>query len=154
MSVYQQPKGSIVNKIIIALLLGALIYVIYEPYQIRKQEDLYKRESRLRMLNIRTAQLQHISKFYRYNSSLDSLVQFVKDSILAQGLANETFKPLSHGTFAVESLLYSPKSHRPYTFSALDTTRIKKYYLECPDGYGSIGSLTEDAKINKASWEE
>jgi hypothetical protein len=36
----------------------------------------------------------------------------------------------------------------------VDTTVIKKYVVEDPDGYGSIGSLTDDSRVNKASWEE
>jgi hypothetical protein len=28
-----------------------------------------------------------------------------------------------------------------------------KYYIEDPDGYGSVGSLSNDALKNTASWE-
>ncbi len=154
MSVYQQPKGSIIYKAIIVVLVGLLIYVIYEPYQIREQERQFRHESRLRMLNVREAQLQHINRFFRYNSSVDSLVQFIRDSLIAQNINLERFRPLSHGLFTPESLLYSPRTHRPYILMADDTSRIKKYFLQCPDGHGSIGSMDDDTRVNKASWED
>jgi hypothetical protein len=154
MSVYREAKGSIVLKAVIVLLVAVLVYVIYEPYQIREQENTYRRESRLRMLNIRAAQLQYINRFFRYNTSLDSLVQFVHDSLIAKNTGMEMFVPLSHGAFTPESLLHSPKSLRPYMLSVNDTSRIKKYLLECPDGYGSIGSVDDDMRVNKASWED
>jgi hypothetical protein len=154
MSVYHEAKGSLLNKVIIVILLAVLIYVIYEPYKIREQEEFYKRESRTRMLNIRAAQLQYINRFFRYNTSLDSLVQFIHDSVMAKGSWQGIFLPLSNGLFVPESLLHSPKSLRPYELSVNDTSRIKKYLLVCPDGYGSIGSITDDSRVNKASWEE
>jgi len=83
------------------------------------------------------------------------------------------FKPLLSGAFVPESLKWTPKSHSVYilkidTAIVIDTvinrrgkiTRIDttitfgtRYYLEDPDGYGSIGSLETDALKNTASWE-
>ncbi|MGH2568649.1 MAG: hypothetical protein ACRDGA_09935 [Bacteroidota bacterium] len=154
MSVYHEAKGSVLYKAIIVVLFALLVYVVYEPYKIRAEEEQYKRESRLRMLNIRAAELQYINRFFRYNTSLDSLVTFIKDSLVASGLEKEIFHPLSSGLFAPESLLHAPKSLRPYRLAVNDTSRIKKYLLECPDGYGSVGSVTDDSRVNKASWEE
>ena len=154
MSVYHEGKGSPIYKAIIVVLVGLLAYVVYEPYTIRAAEDAYRAESRARMLNIRAAELQYINRFFRYNSSLDSLVQFINDSLLTTGSWQQYFVPLEGGGFSPESLLRSPKSGRPYQFTAVDTTRIKKYELVCPDGYGTIGSLTDDGRVNKASWED
>ena len=154
MSVYHEAKGSPIYKGIIVVLLALLVYVVYEPYTIKAAEEAYRAESRTRMLNIRAAQLQYINRYFRYNSSLDSLVQFVHDSLLTSGSWQEIFLPLSGGIFAPESLLHSPKSWRSYQFTAVDTARIKKYELICPDGYGSIGTLTDDTRVNKASWED
>ncbi len=153
MSIYQKPKGSILYKVIIVILVGVLIYVLYEPFEIREREDSFRRESRARMSNIRTAQLQYIGEFGRYSSTMDSLVAFVKSELAAGTLSTETFKPLVFSPFVPESLSLAPKSYRPYVMTSVDTTIIKKYLLECPDGYGSIGSLTDDSRINKASWE-
>ncbi|MCI0705960.1 MAG: hypothetical protein L0Y80_00560 [Ignavibacteriae bacterium] len=152
MSVYHEAKGSPIYKGIIVALLALLVYVVYEPYTIKAEEEAWRAESRARMLNIRAAQLQYINRFYRYNSSLDSLVTFIKDSLISTNPWQTYFVPLEGGEFSPESLLRSPKSGQPYQFTAVDTTRIKKYELICPDGYGSIGSLTDDGRVNKASW--
>ena len=154
MSIYHEAKGSPVLKAVIVLLLAALVYVLYEPYKIREQEELYKKESRLRMINIRTAQLTFISESGRYCSTLDSLVMYIKAKLDSATIDASIFKPLTHGSFEPDSLLHSPKSLRPYSLQSVETTVIKKYLLEDPDGYGSIGSLTDDMRVNKASWEE
>jgi len=152
MSITREAKGSIILKIIIVLLMAVLVYVIYEPYQIQAQEESYRSESRLRMVNIRAAQLQFIGQHGRYVSTLDSLVMFI--NTLPDSIRSSAFLPLSGGTFTAELLLTSPKSNRPYVLVSVDTSAIKKYVLEDPDGYGSIGSLTDDARVNKASWED
>lgn len=152
MSVYHESKGSPVLKGVIVVLLGILLYVLYQPYQIREEEEAFRRESRARMINIRQAQLLHIGATSRYAESLDSLVAFVRsrpDSVLATH-----FQPLTMSAFAPESLLHTPKTWRSYRLTAVDTTIIKKYLVEDPDGYGSIGSLTDDQRVNKASWEQ
>lgn len=153
MSIYHEARGSIILKVVIVILIGILLYVIYQPYQIREQEELYKRESRSRMVNIRTAELAYIERFNRYTASLDTLVNFIKDSMMTSPSQTALFKPLTSGPFVPESLLFAPKSHKPYSLTAVDTTRIMKYYLEDPDNFGAIGSLTDDSRINKASWE-
>ncbi len=154
MSIYHKAQGSIVLKVVIVLLIGLLIYVIYEPYRIMEEEELYKSESRSRMINIRAAQLQFIGRFGVYSSSIDSLIAFVDTTFPAGTDTSGIFKPLASGPFVPESLLYAPKSHRKYSLTSVDTTIIKKYLLEDPDGYGSIGSLTDDSRVNKASWED
>lgn len=154
MSIYHEAKGSPVLKAVIVLLLAALVYVLYEPYKIREQEELYKKESRLRMINIRAAQLTFISESGRYCSTLDSLVTYIKEKLQAGTMDASIFKPLTHGSFEPDSLLHSPKSLQPYSLQSVETTVIKKYLLEDLDGYGSIGSLTDDMRVNKASWEE
>lgn len=152
MSITREAKGSIILKIVIVLLMAVLVYVIYEPYQIQAQEEAYRTESRLRMLNIRAGQLQHIGQYGRYASTLDSLVMFIQT--LPDSVRSVAFTPLSTGTFTPGSLLHAPKSDRPYVLISVDTSAIKKYLLEDPDGYGSIGSLTDDSRVNKASWED
>lgn len=149
-----RPKGSIVLKIIIVVLVGVLIWVIYEPYAYMEEEAGYKRESRLRMANIRQAQLLYMDGHRRYTGDLDSLIGFIKGDSTIAAQMDSIFKPLSIGSFSPESLEYSPKSHRPYKLAVDDSSTVKKYLLEDPDGYGFIGSLTDDQKVNKASWEE
>ncbi len=80
---------------------------------------------------------------------------------------------LSSGSFTPESLYFSPRTHQKFflevdTTTSADTvinrtgkiTRIDStttignlYYLEDPDGSGSIGSTTDQALKNTASWE-
>ena len=154
MSITQEAHGSIVLKIIIVILFGVLVYVIYQPFVIQEQEEMYQKESRLRMVNLRTAELQYISEYGIYSSSADSLVSFIKQKIEQGALSDANFKPLAMSPFVPESLIHTPKSWRPYQITSVDTTVIKKYVIEDPDGYGSIGSLTDDNRINKASWED
>ncbi len=152
MSVYHEAKGSPILKGVIVVLLGILLYVLYEPYQIREEEEAFRRESRARLINIRQGQLLHIGARSRYAESLDSLVAFIRtrpDTLVAA-----YFQPLTMSAFVPESLLHTPKTWRPYRLTAVDSTIIKKYLVDDPDGYGSIGSLTDDQRVNKASWEQ
>lgn len=152
MSLIREAKGSIVLKIIIVILTAVLVYVIYEPFQIQAEEESFRTESRLRMINIRAAQLQFIGQYGRYASTLDSVVAFIGS--LPDSTRAAAFTVPRGGTFTPQSLLTAPKSNRPYTLVTVDTSAIKKYFLEDPDGYGSIGSLTDDTRVNKASWED
>lgn len=154
MSIYHEAKGSPILKGVIVVLVAILIYVLYEPYEIREQEETYKRESRLRMVNIRTAQLQHIAEHGNYANSIDSLVVYVKSRLDSARFERTIFLPLAKSPFEPDSLLRTPKSQRPYSLQSVEVTVIKKYLLEDPDKYGSIGSLTDDTRVNKASWEE
>ncbi|MEX2116038.1 MAG: hypothetical protein WEB37_04070 [Bacteroidota bacterium] len=152
MSLYHEAKGSPILKGVIVVLFGILLYVLYEPYQIRNAEESFKRESRARMLNLRQGQLLHIGTHSRYATHLDSLVEFIRsrpDSVLAS-----YFQPLTLSGFVPDSLLHTPKTWRPYQLITVDTTVIKKYLVDDPDGYGSIGSLTDDQRVNKPSWEQ
>ena len=83
------------------------------------------------------------------------------------------FKDLSNGNFEPDSILLTPKSGNPYIVKVdtsitidtvinrrgrivkIDTTTVigSLYFLECPDGYGTIGDLESAALKNTASWE-
>lgn len=180
--------------VVIAILTLLLIKVaIIDPTDYVESEKANKTESRLRMDNIRQAEILWQKKYGRFTSNLDSLVLFIKhdpfvDSVvsafdsLTMKSANP-FKPLyAHKNvpdslfwqdFTPDSLKWSPKTHTPYilqidTSIAIDTvinrrgkiTRIdstvvygNRYYLEDPDGYGTVGSVDNDALKNTASWE-
>ena len=154
MSVYQDAKGSPILKGVIVVLFGVLIYVLYQPYKIKEEQEIDKKEARARMVDIRAAQLLYIGQYGKYADSLDSLVSFVNFKMANDSIPEDTFKPLSLSPFVPESLLHTPGSWKPFDLVAVDTTVIKKYVLTDPDGYGSIGSLTDDSRVNKASWEE
>ena len=193
--------------VVIVILTYILIQVaILQPREIMEKERYYTKESRLRMDNIRQAEILWEKEKGYFTDNLDSLIEFIKTDSNVINLVNSfdttyikksvkkiidgkdttvyvdtislksknPFKPLlSVGEFVPESLFYAPKSHKFYhlevdTNVEYDTTvnrygklvRIdtivnfgNRYYLEDPDGYGSIGDVYNDAMKNTASWE-
>ena len=170
--------------VIIAILVVVLVKVaIIDPKDIVEKETYYKQESRLRMKNIKEAEILWNKKHGHFTGSLDSLIAFVKTDPMVDSVMNaydslsrrpaNPFVSLTTGKFTPDSLYRTPKSHRPYvlevdTSVSADTVigrnnkiiRIdstvqigNRYYLEDPDGYGSVGSLDSDALKNTASWE-
>jgi len=170
--------------LVIAILTILLIKVaIIDPKDAVEQEKFYRTESRLRMNNIKAAQILFQKKFGNYTDNLDKLVQFIREDKFVDSVMNafdsltmkpsNPFKPLSHGEFTPESLKLSPKSFQPYIIQIdtsmsidttinrrgvvvkIDTTRVlgTKYFLEDPDGYGTVGDLYNDALKNTSSWE-
>lgn len=170
--------------LVIAILAIILIKVaIIDPHEYVENEKYNKTESRLRMDNIKEAEILWERKKGNYSGSLDELINFIKFDPYVDSLINSfdsltmkvanPFKPLISGEFIADSLKYTPRSHSVYllqidTSVVVDTvidrrgkiTRIDssvtfgtRYYLEDPDGYGSVGSLDTDALKNTASWE-
>ncbi|HRI46222.1 MAG TPA: hypothetical protein PK559_03885 [Ignavibacteriaceae bacterium] len=169
--------------VVVAILVVILIQVaVVEPREIVAQEKYNKSEARLRMKNLREAQLLFFKKNEKFTNNLDELISFIYtpyvDSIRKSfdSLSNRSMDPfvnLNSGVFTPESLYYSPKSHQRFLleidtttsydsvftnrgkFVRIDTT-VKigtKFRLEDPDGYGHIGDLYNDALKNTASWE-
>jgi len=170
--------------VLILILTYILIQVaIIQPKEIMQKERFFKKESRLRMTNIKQAEIIWQKRFGRFTDKLDSLIHFIKtdsgvikmitevDSITHK--SKNPFVALSNGKFEPDSLYFAPKSHRPYilqvdTNQSIDTvinrwgkivsidTNITigtRYLLKDPDGYGKIGDLYNDALKNTASWE-
>ncbi len=168
---------------IIVILIVILVKVaIINPRDVVEKEKYYKQESRLRMKNIKEAEILWNKKYGHFTGNLDSLINFVKtdpmvDSVMKSseslsGKPANPFAPLTSGKFIPDSLDSTPKSHHQYvllidTLVSADTiygrnNQIKRidsslvignrYYLEDPDGYGSIGSLQSDELKNTASW--
>jgi len=170
--------------VIVILVIILVKVAIIDPTNIVQTENYYKTESRLRMKDIKEGEIIYFKKHNMFSGNLDSLVNFIKTSPLVDSakasydtLTNKSTNPfsnLSSGKFTPDSLLYTPKSHKPYILKVdtsvtvdtvvnrygritkIDTTKKigTKYYLEDPDGYGSIGSITNDALKNTASWEQ
>ncbi len=170
--------------LVIAILTVLLVKVaIIDPHEYVETEKYNKKESRLRMTNLKEAQILWQRKNGNYTGNLDALIEFIKSDPYVDSVVNafdslimkpaNPFKPLSSGEFVPDSLKWTPKSHSVYvlqidTAVAIDTvinrrgkiTRVDttiifgtRYYLEDVDGYGSIGSLDTDALKNTASWE-
>ncbi len=154
MEAKQRAKGSWILRAVIVILVFVLVYVIYDPYQYMVQDEAFRKESRARMMNLRSAELRFIEVNAYYTGSLDSLLDFIRTDSLLVANRDSVFTKLSHGAFSIDSLGFSPRSHSPYKLSVDNSTAIKKYFLECADRYGSIGSLTDDSRINKGSWED
>ncbi|MBT8380536.1 MAG: hypothetical protein KJN64_15065 [Ignavibacteria bacterium] len=174
----------IILYVAIAILTVILIKVaIIDPKDVVAVEKYNKNESRLRMDNIKEAQIIYQRKHGNFTDNLDGLISFIKNDPFVDSIVNSfdsltmrsanPFSPLSHGEFTPESLKFTPKSNAMYvlqidTSVAIDTTvnrrgRVVKvdttieygtrYYLEDPDGYGTIGDLDNEALKNTASWE-
>lgn len=170
--------------IVIAILTVILIKVaIIDPREIMEREAYYKKEARLRMTNLKHAEILWQKKNGAFTDNLDALINFVKNDKFVDSVVNSIdpvtnkssnpFVPLSHGQFTPDSLYKTPKSQQRFIIKidssevvdSVFTTakrflRVEKrvikgtrYLIEDPDGYGTIGSLDNDALKNTASWE-
>lgn len=170
------------------VVIGVLIYlliqvVIVEPKEIVAFEKYNKTEARLRMKNLKEAELLYFKKNNKFTNNLDSLIDFIKTSPLVDSVINgfdsmlqrssNPFVKLSHGEFTIDSLFTTPKSGERFVLSIdsavsvdtvitptgkllrVDTNLVMglRYRIEDPDGYGYIGDLTNEALKNTASWE-
>lgn len=180
---------------VIAVLVFILVQVaIIQPADIVQKEEYYQKESRLRMKNIKEAEILWNRKYNRFTNDIDSLVSFLKNdpsvrevitgvdtltkkktnpfvSLLSTPAIQDTVNYFTD--VMPDSLKRAPKSFRPYILQIdtsitqdtvinqsgrvlrVDTTRKigTRYYLEDPDGYGTVGDLYQDALKNTASWE-
>ena len=170
--------------LVIAILTVLLVKVaIIDPHDYVVTEKYNKTESRLRMTNLKEAQILWEKKYNKYSGNIDTLIEFIKFDPFVDSIVNafdslvmkpaNPFKPLLSREFVPDSLKWTPKSHSEYvlkidTATIIDTvinrrgkiTRVDttitygtRYYIEDTDGYGSIGSLESDALKNTASWE-
>jgi hypothetical protein len=170
--------------VIIVVLIGILIKVaILDPKETVQEEKFYRNETRLRMDNLKEAEILWYNKYNRYTDNLDSLIAFIKYDPYVDSIVNaydsvsrrpaNPFDKLSTGEFTPDSLRRTPKTQSEFIIQVdtttsvdtvvnragkvlrLDTTTVigSRYYIEDPDGYGTIGSLDNDALKNTASWE-
>ncbi|MFZ1291763.1 MAG: hypothetical protein WAR79_16825 [Melioribacteraceae bacterium] len=169
--------------VIAILVFILIKVAIIDPTDYIDQEKYYSTESHLRMSNIRQAQILWEKKNKKFTDDLPALVNFVKNDsavVIAingvDSLTNKSTNPfeiLSNGSFVPESLMYSPKSRQAFILKIDTTTTIdtvinvrgqilkvdttivigSNYYLESPDGYGTIGEVGNLKKKHSASWE-
>ncbi len=170
--------------LIVAILTFLLIKVaVIDPSAEVEAENYFKTETRLRMANLKEAQILFEKKNGAFAANLDKLINFVKNDRYVDSIVNafdsltmksaNPFINLSDGTFTPDSLFYSPKTHEKFVMKIDSSESIdsvvtpsgkllrvekkkvigKKYYIEDPNGYGSIGSIDNDALKNTASWE-
>ncbi len=169
---------------IIAILIYVLIKVaVLDPNEIVAQEKYNKQESRLRMKNLKEAEILWYNKHGKFTANLDSLIEFIKNDPYVDSVRNafdslsrrpaDPFVKLSSGEFIPDSLYRTPKSQQRYILQIdssvnvdtvvnrsgkvirVDSTAVTGtlYYLEDPDGYGTVGSTDNPALKNTSSWE-
>ncbi len=169
--------------VIVILIIVLVKVAIIDPNKVVAAENYYTTESRARMDDIKEGEILWFKKYGQFTGNMDSLVNFLKTSPMVDSAeagidtlthkSTNPFVKLAAGKFVPDSLYKTPKSFSPYKLSvdtsvSVDTVvsrtgkilRIDStkhigtlYYLEDPDGYGSIGSLTNPALKNTASWE-
>ena len=169
--------------VVAVLLFILIKVAILDPTDFIDKENYFKTESHLRMGNIRQAQTLWEKKNKKFTDDLDALISFVKNDSDVQKVINgvdtltnkstNPFENLSDGLFVPESLMYSPKSHKLFLLKIDTTTTVDTvinlkgkivsvdsattigsvYFLESPDGYGTIGDLSNPKLKNSASWE-
>jgi len=169
--------------VIVILIIVLIKVAIIDPKEIVEVEKYNKKESRLRMSNLKEAEVLYEKKFGKFTNNLDSIVHFIKNDPLVDSIMKamdprtqkpaNPFIPLTHGEFTPDSLFKTPKSQQMYIIqidTTLDidtvinlrgkilrvdstTTIGSKYFINDPDGYGTVGSLENDALKNTTSWE-
>jgi hypothetical protein len=170
--------------LVIVVLTFLLIKVaIIDPKNVVSKEKYNRNESRLRMSNLKEAQILYQKKYGTFTDNLDTLINFVKYDPFVDSVVNafdtisrrpsNPFRPLSSGEFTPDSLYRAPRSQQQYivqidTSTTVDTVVNRRgnvirvdtataiggrYYIEDPDGYGTVGSLEIDNLRNTASWE-
>ncbi len=74
-----QPKGSLILKLIILLLLGLLLFSILYPSSQWKRQAEEQNVCRLRMENLLYATREFAAKNARYSENLDDYLEFIRD---------------------------------------------------------------------------
>jgi hypothetical protein len=174
---------AILYVIIAVLAYVLIKVAIIDPTDFVEKEKYYKSESHARMDNIRQAEILWEKQHQKFSDNLEELLNFVKTDpkvnaliVGVDSLTNRStnpFKELTTGQFVPDSILFSPKSHTQYILKIDTTTSIDTvinmrgkivrvdtntvigslYFIECPDGFGTVGDLKSPTLKNTASWE-
>lgn len=141
-------------QIILAIAIIGLAYWLYlsitEPYKVIERGQQLTRITRDRMSDIRSAMIRYNEQNGRYLTTLDSLVEFIRQDSVLRVASDSVF---GEG-FTLDSLIYSPRTGEPFRLTVNDTSRVKTYLLEDPGSDDYIGSIEPDiTRVNAASWE-
>lgn len=120
--------------VIIAVLSYMLIKVaIIEPREIAAVQRYNKQEARLRMTNLREAQILWQSKHGNFTDNLDSLINFLKNDPLVDSVitgvdsitnrASNPFDTLLSGLLDFDSFRIAPKTRLPFIIN-VDTNKV------------------------------
>ena len=77
----------------------------------------------------------------------------MQDSI-PKAVTDSVFTDFYQSPFGWDSLKRAPLSLQPYEIQIDDTSKVARYVITDPDGFGYIGSLTDPDQHNRASWEQ
>lgn len=169
--------------IIVVLIGLLIKVAVIDPTEVVQEEKYYKFESRERMDNLKEAEILWFNKHNQFTDNVDELINFIKNDPYVDSIINgydsvakrssNPFSVLAHGEFTPDSLYRTPKSGKMYVIQIdtstsvdtvvnrqgkvlrLDSTTVigARYYIEDPDGYGTVGSLDNEALKNTSSWE-
>lgn len=78
---------------------------------------------------------------------------FIKADSVLYSQADSLFRELPPLQFNLDSMLYSPRTGRPFYFVVVDTIRPNLYLLKDPDSKDVIGDTAKTTLLNAASWE-
>ena len=140
-------------QILLWVLIVGLSYVLYrsitEPYEAIERQEMLRQMTRARMDKVRQVAIHYEAKYDRFPQTLDSLIMYA-----SQDSAFETVRDSVLGIQRLDSLMYSPRTGKPWVYSANDTSRVKTYLLKDPDSDDQIGTTMADITLlNAASWE-
>lgn len=173
----------ILYAVIAVLVFLLIKVAFIDPNEVIEQEKKFKAESRLRMSNLREAERLFQLKYKHFTDDIDSLITFLKTDPSVQqaivgtdsitGRPTNPFDNLLDGSLVWDSLRHSPKSALAYIIQ-VDTSEVadtivdrrgkilkvdlqrtigQRYFIKCPDDYGTIGDVSNDALKHTASWE-
>ncbi len=150
---------------VIVVLVVILIQVaITEPTEILRTKEYNKTESRLRMTNLKHAQILYEQKYDKYSDNLDTLVNFIRsdsavlnlmaafDTVKIYKIDGDTtilksknpFSNLVSGPFSYDSLYTSPRSGNMFivqvdTLLEIDTVINRRGKIVKIDSITTIG---------------
>ncbi len=149
-----------VVQVVLAIVIVVLAYVLYqsitEPYKEIERQERLTQLTRQRMSQLRSALVYYQEKTGHFPPSLDSLVHYLKQDSLFLAKADSILGIRGNRGFTVpiDSLIYSPRTGKPFIYILNDTSRVEIYLLKDPDSNDSIGSRIPDITLlNAASWE-
>jgi hypothetical protein len=150
---------------VIVVLVVILIQVsITGPTEIIKTKEYNKQESRLRMTNLKHAQILYKQKYNNFTDNLDTLINFIRtdstvlklmaavDTVKVYRIDGDTtifrsrnpFSDLVSGPFNYDSLYISPRSHKMFivqvdTLLEIDTVINRRGRIVKIDSITTIG---------------
>jgi len=141
-------------QVVLVLVILVLTYVLYEsitePYDVIQRQEELTEMTRQRMSDIRTGLIQFEQRNDSFPDSLDVLVNFLRQDSALMASQDSVF---GH-SINLDSLVFSPRTGKPFQYAVNDTGRVDTYLLQDPDSEDQIGTMSGDVtQTNAATWE-